>query len=168
MDDVAVLVGEGDVGGLREVLAQEVRRAGLQGLAVLHHRLDRVRPLGAGEAFARRLLADDHRHGEVVDDEAAVLLEHQQRLVHGLVGGGVRRVALLPQELARAQEDAGPHLPPHDVRPLVQQQGKVAVGLDPLAHRLADDRLRRRAHDDRLLELAGRDEDAVAPRGDGA
>ena len=67
--------------------------------------------------------------------------------------GGVRGVALLPEELAGAQEEAGPQLPAHDVGPLVQQQRQVAVALDPLGHELADDRLAGGPHDDRLLEL---------------
>ena len=66
---------------------------------------------------------------------------------------GVGGVALLPQELAGAQEQAGPQLPAHDVGPLVQEQRQVAVALDPLGHVLADDRLAGGPHDDGLLEL---------------
>ena len=65
----------------------------------------------------------------------------------------VRGVTFLPEELGRAQEEAGTQLPPHDVGPLVQQQGKVAVALDPLRHVLADHRLAGRTDDDGLLEL---------------
>ena len=39
---------------LREVLAEEVAGAGLQRLAVLHHRFDAERVDRAGEALARR------------------------------------------------------------------------------------------------------------------
>ena len=67
--------------------------------------------------------------------------------------GGVRGVALLPEELARAEEQARAQLPAHDVGPLVEQQRQVAVALHPLGHELADDRLARGPHDDRLLEL---------------
>ena len=62
-------------------------------------------------------------------------------------------MALLPEELGRAQEQAGAQLPAHDVGPLVQQQRQVAVALDPLGHVLADDRLAGGPHDDRLVEL---------------
>ena len=67
--------------------------------------------------------------------------------------GDVGGVALLPEELAGAQEEAGPQLPAHDVGPLVQQQRQVAVALDPLGHELADDGLAGGPDDDRLLEL---------------
>ena len=62
-------------------------------------------------------------------------------------------VPLLPQELAGAQQQARAHLPPHDVGPLVEQQRQVAVARRPLGHELADDRLGRRPHHHRLLEL---------------
>ena len=73
---------------------------------------------------------------------------------------GVGGVALLPQELGGAQEQARAQLPAHDVGPLVEQQRQVAVALHPLGHELADDGLARRPHDDRLVELlAARDGD---------
>ena len=51
----ALLVLELDVAGLREILAEVVRGAGLEGLPVLHHRFDAERVDGAGEAFNRTL-----------------------------------------------------------------------------------------------------------------
>ena len=51
------------------------------------------------------------------------------------------------------RNSAGPQLPAHDVAPLVQQQGQVAVALDPLGHVLAEDRLAGGAHDDGLVQL---------------
>ena len=66
---------------------------------------------------------------------------------------GVGGVALLPEELGGAQEEARAQLPAHDVRPLVQQQRQIAIDCDPLRHLLAEDRLRGRPHDERLVEL---------------
>jgi hypothetical protein len=65
------------------------------------------------------------------------------------VGG----VALLPEELARAQEDPRAQLPAHHVGPLVEQQRQVAVAAHPLGHELADHGLAGGAHHDRLGEL---------------
>jgi hypothetical protein len=62
-------------------------------------------------------------------------------------------VTLLPQELGGAQEHPRPHLPADHVRPLVEQQRQIPVRADPLGHHLADDRLRGRPDDQRLLEL---------------
>ena len=52
---------EADLERLREVLAEVVRRPGLQRPAVAHQRLDRVGPLGAGELLALRLAARPRR-----------------------------------------------------------------------------------------------------------
>ena len=74
----------------------------------------------------------------------------------------MRGVALLPQELARAQEEARPHLPAHDVRPLVVEERQVAVALDPALVGAPDDRLDGGPDGERLLELL-----AAAVRDDG-
>ena len=56
------IVLEADILRLREMGAQEMRGAGLQRLAVLHHGFDGIGGDGAGEAFVLWLLAGDHRH----------------------------------------------------------------------------------------------------------
>ena len=107
-----------------------------------------------GKRSLRRLHADDHGHREHVHHEVLVHVVQDPQRVRVRVGlGDVRGVALLPEELGRAQERARAQLPAHDVGPLVEQQRQVAVALDPLGHELADDRLAGRAHDDRLVEL---------------
>ena len=71
-------------------------------------------------------------------------------------------MALLPQELGRTQEQARTHLPAHDVGPLVAEDRQVAVGLNPVLIGVPDDRLRRRAHDQLLLQFGvGIDHDAL-------
>ena len=130
-----------------------MRGAGLQRLAILHHRLDRIGVVGAGEALVGGLLAGDDGHRQHVFRELAIDLEHLQRLGHGIVAVGVRGMALLPEELGGAQEQARAHLPAHDVGPLVDEQRQIAIALDPALEGIADDRLRRRPHDQRLLEL---------------
>ncbi len=137
-----------------EVLAELVAGAHLQRLAVAHHRFACERVGGARETFARGLESDDDRHREHVDHEVLVdLVEDADRVVARVHLRRVRGVTLLPEELAGAQEEARAQLPAHDVRPLVEEQRKVAVALDPLGHELADDGLARRSHDDRLVEL---------------
>ena len=148
----------------REILAEEMAGARLQRLAILHHRLDGERLLGARKALARGLLALDDRHREPVFREPGIDVEHAQRFLDRLVACRVRRVALLPKELRGAQEQPRPHFPADDVRPLIDQDRQIAIALHPARERVADDRLRGRPHDQRLLELAGRDQLAVRPR----
>ncbi len=62
-------------------------------------------------------------------------------------------MALLPEEFGRPQEETGHLLPAHDVGPLIDQQRKVAPGLDPFRVHAADDRLGGRSHGQTLLEL---------------
>ena len=106
-----------------------------------------------GKRSAARLAALEDGDGEHVLGDLAVDLEHAQRLRDGLVGRGVRGVALLPQELARAQEEARAHLPAQDVGPLVVEERQVAVALDPALVGAPDDRLGRRPDGERLLQL---------------
>ncbi len=146
---------------LREILAEEVARAGLQRFAVLHHRFDAVRALGAGETLAGRLLALDDGHRHPVLGKVGVDVEHAHRLFDGFLARRMRRMPFLPQELGGAQEQPRAHFPAHDVGPLVDQQRQVAIALHPARERIADDRLRRRPDDERLLELARGHELAV-------
>ena len=154
----ALLVLELDIAGLGEILAKVVGGASLEGLAVLHHRLDAERVDRTWEAFAFGLAAHDHRHRHVVLGEVRVDLEHLVGLLDRFGLGRVDRVAFLPEELGGAKKEARAHLPADDVGPLVDQNRQIAVGLDPLRIGLADDRLGSRAHDERLFELAGGDE----------
>ncbi len=148
-----VLVEEFDVERAREVLPQEVAGAGLQRLAILHHRLDRVAGDGPGELLALALATGEHGDRGLVHRKIRVDAEHPQRLFHRLVARRVRGVAFLPEELRRAQEQARPHLPAHHVGPLVDEQRQVAVRLNPLGIHVPDDRLRRGAHDQPLLQF---------------
>nr|BFF23920.1 hypothetical protein GCM10025732_18850 [Glycomyces mayteni] len=151
---LAVLALELDVEGLREVLAQLVGGAHLEGLAVAHERLDGERVQGPGEALGLGLDAAQHGQREHVLHEVGVdLVEDAQRERVGVLIGVVDGVALLPQELRGAQEQAGAQLVAHDVAPLVEQQGQVAVGVHPLRHVLADDGLGGGADRELLFEL---------------
>src|ERR1700693_2834111 len=62
-------------------------------------------------------------------------------------------VTFLPPELARAKEQAGPHLPSHDAVPLVRELRQVSMAVDVAPDDLADDRFGRGPHSERLREL---------------
>ena len=63
-------------------------------------------------------------------------------------------MTLLPEELARAEEETGAHLPAHDVAPLIAEQREVAPGVDPILVRIPDHGLRGGADDQLLVELS--------------
>ena len=141
-------VGKRDVEGLGEVLTQEVRGAGLQGLAVLHEGFDAIGVLGAGEALALGLHALDDGHRHEVLGKVRVDLEHLLGFLDSFVLGGVGRVAFLPEEFRRAQEQARAHFPPHHVGPLIHEQRQITVTLDPVLVGVPNDGLRRGANDE--------------------
>ena len=159
----AVLLGAGRTGeldllGVGEVLPEEVRRAGLECLAVLHHRLNRVGVDGPGKALRGGLGAADHRHGEIAFGEGGVDVEHPQRLLDRLGARRMRGMPLLPEKFGGAEEDAWAHLPADDVGPLVDQQRQIPPRLHPAGEHRPDDRFACRPDDEGLLELAGRDQ----------
>ena len=150
----AVARGVADAERAREALPEVVRGRRLQRLPVAHQRFERVGVDGAGEALALALAAAQHRDREDALDRVGVdVVQDRQRLGNRLLLGLVRRVPLLPEELARAQEEARPQLPADDVRPLVVEQRQVTVRLHPAGIRRPDQRLRGGTHDERLLEL---------------
>ena len=100
----------------------------------------------------RGLLTGDWAEGEALLEEVVVDDVVLEGVATRLFGGGVGRMPLLPQELRRAQEGPWALLPPHDVAPLVQQQGQVTVATDPLAKGRPDDRLGGRPNDEGFLK----------------
>ena len=107
----------------------------------------------AGELFGLGLVALHHGHGHHALGEVGVDLEHLPGLGNAFLVGGVGRVALLPEELAGAQEHPRPQLPAHDVGPLVDEERQVPIGADPLGEEVADDGLRGGPHHVGLLQL---------------
>ncbi len=144
---------ERDVERLREILAEVVRRAGLQRAAVAHQRFDRIGPERAGKLLALALHALDDRHREHRLAHLGVEVENLQRLGLGLRLGLVGRVPLLPEKLGRPQERTRHLLPADDVRPLIDEDRQIAPRLHPFRVHRADDRLGRRPDDELLLEL---------------
>ena len=142
-----------DVKRLGKVLAEVVAGAGLQGLAISHHRFDGVGLDRSGKLLTLRLFTLDHRKSHVVFGEAGVDLEHAQGFLVGLFLRGVGGMTLLPQELRGPQEETGSHLPTHDIGPLIDQQRQITVGLNPIAVGIPDDCLRSGTDDVRLFQF---------------
>ena len=104
--EIAALGLEADVLRLGEIRAQVMRGAGLQRLAILHHRLDRNRCSSApgkrsfsGFSPAITGIASD------VLGERAIHLQHPAGLLARLLGArGMGGMAFLPEKLGGAQE----------------------------------------------------------------
>ena len=143
-----------DVEGPGKVLAEFVRGRHLQRLAVAHHALTGHGVRRTRETLAGRLDTQVRRHRKHLLQEVVVHLEMDLHRVGRRVGGiGVGGVSFLPEELRGAQEEPGAQFPPHDIRPLVEQQRQVAITLDPLGHEFANHRLGRGTHHDGLGEF---------------
>ena len=144
-----------DARGLGEPGAQIMRCTRLQGLAILHHRLDGIGGDGPRKAFILRLFARHHRHRQHVFGKFPVHFQRPQSLLQRVLAGGVGGVPLLPQELAGAQEHPRAHFPAHHIGPLVDAQRQITPALHPAAHGGADHRLAGGAHDQRFFQLGG-------------
>ena len=138
-----------------------MRRAGLDGFAILDHRLDAKRLQGAGKALAFGLLAANHRYRQVVASKGLVNAEHLHRFLPGLRFRLVRGVAFLPEELDRAKKQSRPQLPANDVRPLVEQNRQIAPGFYPSRIRRTNDRFGCRTNDKWFGKRTGGNEFAV-------
>ena len=151
-------VGAGDeldAAGFGEVLSEEVGRTGLDGFPVLDHGLDAEGLDGTGETFACAFLAGDDGEREVIASEGLVDFEHLLGFFTGFLFGFVSGVAFLPEELGGAEEHAGPHFPADDIGPLVDEDGEVAVALDPFGVGGADDGFAGGPNDEGFCECGG-------------
>ncbi len=153
---LVVATCEGDILSLGKVLSEEVGGAGLNGLAVLHHGFNREGLNRSREAFVFGLFTGDGGDGKHVALEVFVDLVHGVGLFDGFFLRFVGGVAFLPQEFCRAQEDAWAHFPAHDVAPLVDLKGQVAVGFRPTGKSGTDDSFRSRTNDVFVSQLARR------------
>ena len=163
--ELVFLIRKGDVKCLGKAVAEVVAGAGLERLVVVHHALDGIGVLGAGELFFLGLVAADDGHRHVIFQRIGVDLEHLQCLGARLFLGGMDRVTLLPEELTAAQERARRFLPAEHAAPLVIQARQVAPAVHNVAPVLAEQRLGRRADAQALGQLlAAADRDPRALR----
>ena len=146
---------------LGKVLSQEVACSSLQCLAILHHGFNAIGLYCAWESLAFSLAALNHRHGHPILCKVRVHAQHLHGFVHGFCFRGVRSVAFLPEELRGAQEQARAHLPTNNIRPLVDEERKVAVTLHPLGKRGANDGLTGWSNDQWLIKFTIRNQLAV-------
>src|ERR1700719_134349 len=84
MLELAALVQIADLESLCEILAEEMRGAGLQRFAVGHHGFDGIGDVRARELFGVGFSAGDYGNGGVVDGEIGVDVEHLARFGFGL------------------------------------------------------------------------------------
>ncbi len=149
---LSFLVLEGHVKRLGKVLAQVVAGAGLDRAEVLRHRLDGVGVVGTGELLTVALDSRNHRHRHPVLGKGAIDIEDGQAFLLGFLVGGVGGVPFLPQKLGGTQKQAGAQFPAHHVRPLVDQQGEIAVALNPVLIAIPDDRFAGRPDDELFFQ----------------
>ena len=138
---------------LRKVLSEVVRCSGLQRLVVLHHPFAGIRAKRAGKSLGVGLGAGNYRHRHPALHKVAIDAEHLSGFLLGLLMGGVSRVTFLPEKLEGAKEKPRAHLPADDVRPLIDENGKITIALHPFRVHGVDDRLGCRPNDQRLVQL---------------
>lgn len=110
--------------------------------------------VATGEFLTFRLHALDDGACEELLVDPAVQLEDAHDALLGLLVRDVRRVALLPEELAGSQERSGIlKLPANHVAPLIDLKGHIAVAANPLGEEGIHDRLARGANGNVLREI---------------
>ncbi len=162
--DLTVLILELDLLGSRKILTEEVRGAGLERLAVLHHGFDGQCRHGARKTFTGRLLSTNDWHRHEVLCEIGIDIEHAACFLHRLLGRGVDGVSLLPKEFRGSEEQSRAHFPADDVGPLIDQDGEIAIGLDPFGIGGSDDRFAGGSYDQRFFKRTGRSQSSFAIR----
>ena len=126
--------------------------AALQSLAVLHHCLDGIGVEGTSETLCLALDTLHHWNSHTFLGKLGIDFEHLLGTLLCLFACGMSCVALLPKELAGAQKQTSAHLPAHHVAPLVDQQGQVAIGMNPVLEGVPDDGFGGRTDDEFLFE----------------
>ena len=150
---LVIAAGEGHVVSLAELVAEVVAGAALQGLAVLHHGLDGVGGLGTGKLLLIGFAALHHGDGQILLADVCVAVQLLLGLSLSLSGGLVDGVALLPPELAAAQEGTGGLLPAHHAAPLVVLHGKLAVAVQHAGPVVAEHGLAGGTHSQTFFQL---------------
>ena len=138
---------------------------GLQGFTVLHHGFNTICIECSGEALVRRLDTFDDRNSHHALGEVGIYIEHLSCVVLGFLFGRMGGVSLLPEELGRTEEEAGTHLPAHDVTPLVTEDRQIPIGRDPVLIGGPDDGLGSRTDDEFFLQFRLRVYDHAATVG---
>jgi len=156
---------EGDVERFGEVLTEVVGGSGLDGAEILGHGFDGVGVIGTGEFFAIGFDAIDDGDAHPLFRESFIDSEDGERFLFGFFVSGVGSVALLPEEFGGAEEEARSEFPAHNVGPLVDEEGEIAVALDPVFVAVPDDGFTGWSDDEFFFEFGfGIDDNAFAVR----
>lgn len=129
--------------------------------------LDSRGPAGASKLLRFCLLAANHGNCQQLLKDGSVDLQDLKDLLGCELLSKMGRVSLLPQELASAQEwGCLLGFPAHDAVPLVQTQGQIAVGANPLGVVWVHDGFGGGTHGDRdLLVVSLQSRARVVQRG---
>ena len=147
-----VLVRELNAKCFGKSVPEIVARPCLQCLAVVHQRFDRIGSLRPREFFFVSLLPLYHGNRKYVPHEIRIDIEHLNRSLLRLLCRRMGRVSLLPQKFAAPQERTRRLLPAHHGAPLVIYLRQIPVGLHFILIKIAEKRLRGRAHAQSLLQ----------------
>ena len=112
---------------LGEILSKEMGRTSLQGLAILHQSLDTIGVKSTAEAFIGGFYALYDRNCHEILHKIRINMQHTLCLFDSFLAGGVGGMALLPQELGRAEEKTGAHFPTDHIGPLVAKDRQITV-----------------------------------------
>lgn len=153
---LVVQVLELNVEHLREVLSKVMRSGSLDSTTIGGDvTFDGCGVVASRELLALRLASLDDGNRQQIFVDRAVQLQNVEDFLVGLFLGGERGVSLLPQELSASEEgNRVLELPTNDVRPLVELEGKISVGSDPLSKGWVHDGLASGANGDGFLHFA--------------
>ena len=138
---------------LGKTRAQIMRRSGLQGFPILHHRFDAVGCYCTRKTLILRLFASHNGHRQRTFSKGTVHFERAHRFLHGICAVGMGGMPFLPQKLACAQEHTRAHFPADNIGPLVHHQRQITPALNPAAHGCANHRFRCWANDKWFFQL---------------
>ncbi len=151
--ELVVLARELNIKRLCEAVAEIVRCAALESLAVMHKSLDGVCILSSRKTLFGGFNALYDRHCKIFLAELGVNIKHTDCFLLSLLSRCVDRVTLLPKELSCAQERTGRFLPADNADPLVIELGKIPVGVNDVCIMLAEKRFRGWPYAKPFLEL---------------
>ena len=141
---------------LGKVLPQEVGSTALQSLTILHHRLNGISIERTGKTFVSWLHTFHNRHCHILFGKFTVYIQHSYSFFFGLFASGVCRMAFLPQEFRRTQEETGTHLPTEYVCPLIAQDRQIAVWINPVLICIPDNGFGSRTDNEFFFQLSSR------------
>ena len=118
--------------GLGKILPQEVRCTSLQSFSILHEGFYTISIISPSKAFTLSFMSTNHRDTHIFFYKGSIYIVHFLGFFHSFLTCGMGGMSFLPKKLSGTEEEASAHLPTHNICPLVNEQGKVTVGLYPV------------------------------------